>query len=310
MEPIKVQCCVRSNSSDEYLKFLRQMNIENCYLMFDDEHSNYDDVNRTLDRVRKAGLTVNDAGNDHIYKHPSIHLGWKDRDYWIDKYNDLNRILGHAGVPVGYMTWDTGRVSTTRWAVGEHTCGSVARIVDMNEILARGPAFDREYEEDELWRITSTSWSARFRLRRGQHQDRAASERPRPRPKYEGCASLIYKRRMLPQGHPSGEQQPLRRPQVLHRLLARGGDAFGNVLENLDEFIRQDRVFIIHFRNVSATLPYFEETLLEKGYMDMDRVMKQIVKSGYRGAIHADHVPRYPRRSAASSAPSPIRPAT
>lgn len=294
MEPIKVQCCVRSNSSDEYLKFLRQMNIENCYLMFDDEHSNYDDVNRTLDRVRKAGLTVNDAGNDHIYKHPSIHLGWKDRDYWIDKYNDLNRILGHAGVPVGYMTWDTGRVSTTRWAVGEHTCGSVARIVDMNEILARGPAFDREYEEDELWENYKYFMERALPVCEEANIKIALHPNDPPAPKYEGCASLIYNAECYRKAIRLANNSPYVGLKFCIGCWLEGGDAFGNVLENLDEFIRQDRVFIIHFRNVSATLPYFEETLLEKGYMDMDRVMKQIVKSGYRGAIHADHVPRYP----------------
>ena len=101
---MKPQMGVNSEkATDDYLQYLRQMNISHCFVMFSNEHSNYEDVNRILDKVRKAGLTVDDAGNAFLYKHPSIHLGMDDRDMWIEKYNDLNRIIAHAGVKVGYI---------------------------------------------------------------------------------------------------------------------------------------------------------------------------------------------------------------
>ena len=97
---MKPQLCVSSNATEDYLRYLRQMNISHCFVMFRNEETNYDAVNRTLERVRAAGLTVDDAGNGFIYKHPSIQLGLPDRDEWIAKYNDLNRWLGNAGVKV------------------------------------------------------------------------------------------------------------------------------------------------------------------------------------------------------------------
>ena len=148
---MKPQLCVSSNATDDYLRYLRQMNISHCFVMFRNEETNYDAVNRTLERVRAAGLTVDDAGNGFLYKHPSIQLGLPDRDEWIAKYNDLNRWLGNAGVKVGYATWDTGRVSTSWWKAGEHTHGAMGRIVDMNEIYARKPAFGQEYDYDTMW---------------------------------------------------------------------------------------------------------------------------------------------------------------
>ena len=39
--------------------------------------------------------------------------------------------------------------------------------------------------------------------------------------------------------------------------------------------------------------PYFEETLLEDGYMNMYEAMKQLVRHDYDGLIHVDHVPEY-----------------
>ena len=55
---MKPQLCVSSNATDDYLRYLRQMNISHCFVMFRNEETNYDAVNRTLERVRAAGLTV------------------------------------------------------------------------------------------------------------------------------------------------------------------------------------------------------------------------------------------------------------
>ena len=52
-------------------------------------------------------------------------------------------------------------------------------------------------------------------------------------------------------------------------------------------------MLIVHFRNVSAPGRYFEETLLEDGYMNMYDAMKQLVRCDYDGLIHVDHVPEY-----------------
>ena len=38
---MKPQLCVHSDDPDEYLQYLRQMNITHCFVMFTNEHSNY-----------------------------------------------------------------------------------------------------------------------------------------------------------------------------------------------------------------------------------------------------------------------------
>ena len=60
---MKPQLCVSSNATDDYLRYLRQMNISHCFVMFRNEETNYDAVNRTLERVRAAGLTVATASS-------------------------------------------------------------------------------------------------------------------------------------------------------------------------------------------------------------------------------------------------------
>lgn len=90
---IKVQIPIVSDYTDDQLLFAKQMGLNNVFVMFKDEHSNYDSVMRFMERCGKYGLTVNDAGNVNMYKHPSIHLGRPDRDDWIKNIITLTVFL-------------------------------------------------------------------------------------------------------------------------------------------------------------------------------------------------------------------------
>lgn len=289
--PMKVQLCVNSEkATEDYLQYLRQMNVTHCFVMFSDAHSNYEDVHRILDRVRQAGLTVDDAGNAHLYKHPSIHLGLEDRDVWIDRYNELNRILGAAGVPVGYI--GNSRVSHTGYFAGEETHGALGRTVDMTEILKRDPAFPKVVEEEELWEHFHYFLKRALPVAKEAGMRLSIHPSDPPYPMYEGYASLIHSgdcfRRALAMADAIV-------PGVLGIKFCcgcylEGGAAFGDILSDLREFVRAGRVLTVHFRNVSCTLPFFRETLAEDGYMDMTKVMRVLVEEKYDQAIYVDHI--------------------
>lgn len=287
---MKPQLCVHSNDSDDYLQYLRQMNITHCFVMFSNEHSNYEDVNRTLDRVRKAGLTVDDAGNAFLYKHPSIHLGLPDRDAWIEKYNSLNRTLGQAGVKVGYI--GNSRVSHTGYFACDATHGAPGRTVDMDEILQRGPEFDKVVEEEELWQAFDYFLKAAIPVAQENGMRLSLHPSDPPHPMYQGYASLVHNGDCFRKAFAMADAIA---PGVLGMKFCcgcwlEGGKAFGDILADLREFVRAGRVLTVHFRNVSAPLPHFCETLCEDGYMDMTKVMRLLVEEKYDRAIYVDHV--------------------
>ena len=72
-----------------------------------------------------------------------------------------------------------------------------------------------------------------------------------------------------------------------------GGAGFGDIFDGIRTFTAEDRILIVHFRNVTAPLPRFVETFLDNGYMDMYRVMKTFVQAGYRGTMILDHSPKF-----------------
>jgi mannonate dehydratase len=65
----------------------------------------------------------------------------------------------------------------------------------------------------------------------------------------------------------------------------------GNLLDNIREFIKRDKVINIHFRNVSAPLPLFTETFIDNGYGDAFEIVRTIVEAGYKHTIILDHSP-------------------
>ncbi|MFV0466693.1 MAG: mannonate dehydratase [Lachnospiraceae bacterium] len=290
---MKIQIPTRSSYTDDQLLFAKQMGLENVFVIFEDEDSNYEGVMRFIDRCDKFGLTVNDAGNSNLYKHPAIHLGLEGRDELIEKYNNFNRALGKAGIKVGYITWDQGRVSTTKFAVGPHTRGSVGRIVDMEELYSRPLAFGREYEREEIWanfkyfmdRVLPVCEEADIRL--------ALHPNDPPVAKLEGVCNLIYRAQDYKRAFDLVDNSPYLGMKFCVGCWLEGGEQFGNILDDIKYFVENKKVFTVHYRNISAPLPYFEETYIENGHANMHEIIRQFIVNDYEGAIHCDHVPSF-----------------
>jgi len=71
-----------------------------------------------------------------------------------------------------------------------------------------------------------------------------------------------------------------------------GGQEMGkDVFEAARAFAKMDKLWKIHFRNVSAPIPHFVETFVDNGYTDMLKLMRTLHAVDFRGALIADHVP-------------------
>ena len=71
-----------------------------------------------------------------------------------------------------------------------------------------------------------------------------------------------------------------------------GGKSTGkDVYEAARGFAKMGKLWKIHFRNVTAPIPYFVETYIDNGYTDMYKLMKTLVDVDFRGNLIADHVP-------------------
>jgi len=67
------------------------------------------------------------------------------------------------------------------------------------------------------------------------------------------------------------------------------------VLDEINNYGRKGRIFMIHFRNVRgslATAGGFEEVLLDDGDMNMFKILLELQRVGFDGCLNPDHIPR------------------
>ena len=65
----------------------------------------------------------------------------------------------------------------------------------------------------------------------------------------------------------------------------------GNVIDAINYFGRRDKIFYVHFRNVTGTVREFSETFIDEGHVDMLEAMLAYKDVGFDGAMVDDHVP-------------------
>jgi mannonate dehydratase len=290
---IKVQQIISSNISDEELLFWRQMGLAYVSVQFTREHSNYDAIMSLKERLSRYGLIIADAGSRHLYKNPAIHLGLPDRDAGIEQFNEFTRLLGKADIPVGFMTWEPDGVLNSGFGVGEHTRGALSRLVDIREMEQRPYTHGREYPEEEIWANFKYFLDAALPVCEEANVKIALHPNDPPVPMLVGIYNLIHSAADYERAFALAGNSPYLGMKMCIGCWLEGGTGFGDVLEDIDYFCREKKVLSIHFRNVSAPVPYFEETILEDGYMDMYRVMRQLVQAQYDGFITVDHVPEF-----------------
>ena len=64
-----------------------------------------------------------------------------------------------------------------------------------------------------------------------------------------------------------------------------------DVLEAIRYFGSRDKIFYVHFRNVSGPVPTFDETFIDEGHVDMLEAMKLYKEIGFDGPMIDDHSP-------------------
>ena len=69
--------------------------------------------------------------------------------------------------------------------------------------------------------------------------------------------------------------------------LAMGEDIY----DTIECFLKMDKVFFIHFRDVAGKGEHFHETFHDNGPTDMARTLEIYRRYGYHGPIRVDHVP-------------------
>jgi mannonate dehydratase len=287
--PIKLSMYIRPDPDPEELLFARQLGIDCVYTWVEDHQRTPEYLLGLRRRVEDAGLVLYNVGSFSVAKSDQIHLALPGRDAKIEEFRTFLRSLGQAGIHTTTFTWEPDRVWSS--APGESRY-STARRVDLHELYRKPLTHDRVYSREELWenfayfiqRILPVAEESGVRLALHPNDPPVDGE-------LGGIPCLIHS---FPDYTRAFElaNSPLLGMEFCVGCWLEGGAAFGDLFDGIRRFVGDGRVFITHFRNVTAPLPQFTETYLDNGYMEMYPVMKAFYAAGYSGTMILDHSPQ------------------
>jgi mannonate dehydratase len=110
-----------------------------------------------------------------------------------------------------------------------------------------------------------------------------------PMPAMRGQPRLVYQpelyRRLL-ELHPS----PANKLEFCLGSLAEMTE--GDIYETVDHYSRAEKLAYVHFRNVTGKVPYYKETFVDDGDIDMLRILRILKKNNFDGVLIPDHTPQ------------------
>lgn len=293
---IKISLQIPNNFSEEDLTFARQIGVD--YVSIPTSGGTYETFIDFKKRVENAGLKVANIGNSNVHNMPEVTLNLPGRDAKIEEYKQYLRNLGKAGIHyttyahMGNGIWSSERETTRGGAPARAFHQDTAKGWWIDKTFTAPLSHGRKYTKEELWDNYTyfikqvAPVAAENGVRIGIHPDDP------PVPELGGIPRCIF-------GNFDGYARALQiadSPNVGVCLCCgtwmEGGKLMGkDVFEAARAFAKMDKLWKIHFRNVTAPVPDFVETFVDDGYTDMKKLMRTLVDVDFRGILIADHVP-------------------
>ncbi|MDQ3809116.1 MAG: mannonate dehydratase [Chloroflexota bacterium] len=275
----------------EYLQFAAQFGatdvLLNTALLPGAERWELVDLVKLRLSVEQWGLRLSALENVPTHFYDQIMLGGPKRDRQIENMIWTIRNIAQAGIPIFGYHWMPSHVWRTPPTAIRG--GALATAYDHGVAQRLPNTHGRVYSEEEMWRNLE-SWIAiitpiaeREGIRLGIHPCDPPVE------SVGGVPQLLrsfeaYKR--LIDIYPSCANA-IEFCQGSFAEMADGVDVY----EKIRYFGARKKILYVHFRNVSGTVPVFQEEFVNTGYVDMYRAMQTYHEVGFDGFFIDDHVP-------------------
>ncbi len=252
--------------------------------------------------VEAEGLTLEAIENfDPAHWHDVLLDGPK-RSLQLENVKTVVRRLGEVGIPImGYNFSLAGVAGRTTGPYARGGAQSVGMEGPLDVPMPQGMVWNMIYDpnappgdvppvpEDELWRrleaflneVVPVAEAAGVRL--ALHPDDP------PTPTLRGQPRLVYQPRLY--------QRVLDlNPSPAHALEFCLGSLAemteGDLYETVEHYSRQGKLAYVHFRNVTGKAPFYKETFVDDGDIDMLRVLRILKANGFSGVLIPDHTPQ------------------
>ncbi len=256
--------------------------------------------------LRKAaeaeGLRIEAIENfDPAHWHDVLLDGPK-KGQQLENVKTIIRRLGQAGIPImGYNFSIAGVCGRVTGPFARGGAVSVGMDGPLDTPMPNGMVWNMVYDEeagpgvvpaithDELWRrfeeflenVLPVAEEAGVKL--ALHPDDP------PMPTMRGQPRLVYQPQMYQRAldlNPS----PANALEFCLGTIAEMTE--GDVYSAVEQYSRQGKLAYVHFRNITGKTPYYRETFVDDGDIDMLRVLRILRANHFQGVLIPDHTPQ------------------
>ncbi|HEY3756837.1 MAG TPA: mannonate dehydratase [Opitutaceae bacterium] len=258
-----------------------------------------------LETIRKGieaeGLKFEAIENiDPAHWH-DILLDGPRRAEHIENVKTIIRRMGEAGIPVlGYnfsLAGVAGRV-TGNFARGQ--AESVGMDGPLDRPIPNGMVWNMIYDAnapegtlapitaDELWRRLGAFLNEVLPVAEAAGVKLAAHPDDPPIPTVRGQPRLVWKTGLYQK---LIDVNPSRSNTLEFCVGTLAEMEHGDVYEATDRYSAQGRLGYVHFRNIHGKAPFYKETFIDDGDVDMTRILAILKRNRYEGVLIPDHTP-------------------
>jgi len=262
----------------------------------------YEDLLALKREINDAGLKLEAIENfDPAHWH-DVLLDGPRKSEQLENLKTLIRRVGRAGIPVfGYnfsLAGVAGRVKG-RFARGQAEAVGMDGPFDQpmpngmvwNMVYNRNapPGQVAEVTTEQLWQRLSDFLEALVPVAEEAGVTLAAHPDDPPMPTVRGQPRLVYQPRLY-QKLLDLKPSPCNALEFCVGSVAEMTQA--DIYEAVETYSRQGKLGYVHFRNIRGKVPFYKETFIDEGDVDMLRVLRILKKNGFNGVLIPDHAPQ------------------
>lgn len=252
--------------------------------------------------VEAAGLRLEAIENfDPAHWH-DVLLDGPRRLAQLENLKRLIRSVGRAGIPVfGYNFSIAGVAGRVKGPFARGAAEAVGMDGPFDQPMPRGMVWNMVYDRaaapgtepsataDQLWARLQTFLDALLPVAEEAGVTLALHPDDPPMPSIRSQPRLVYQpdlyQRVLDL-HPSPRNGIEFCVGTIAEMTA------GDVYEAVERYSGQGRIAYVHLRNVRGKVPFYRETFIDDGEVDVLRVLHILQGNGFQGVIIPDHAPQ------------------
>jgi len=262
----------------------------------------YEELAALKDQINSEGLELAGIENLDPAHWFDVLLDGPKKQEQLENLKTIIRTVGRAGIPVlGYNFSLAGVAGRTTGAFARGNAISVGMDGADQTPIPRGMIWNMVYDpeasggtlatvsSEQLWQRLQAFLEAVIPIAEEAGVTLAAHPDDPPVPMLRSQPRLVYQPRLY-QKLVGLKSSPRNALEFCVGSLAEMTE--GNIYEVVEEFSRQGKVAYVHLRNVKGKVPYYRETFIDEGDVDMVRVLRTLRRNGFDGVVIPDHTPQ------------------